>query len=93
MYEGESSPRCWWKGKQGGDHLGLGELGKKLIFILTVIGKSLEILNREKRPCYVHYKGSLWLLGGERMRGQEWKRGDPTYSDSSDDGAWWLGLG
>ena len=68
MYEEESSPRRGWKGKQGADHPGLCELRKKLVFILIVIGKSLEVLNRGKGLCYVHYK-RITLAAGFLIHG------------------------
>lgn len=70
MYEEESSPRRGWKGKQGADHPGLCERGKKLVSILIVIGKSLEVLNRAKGPCCVHYK-RITLAAGLRIDGGE----------------------
>ena len=44
----------WVERKARADHLGLCELGKKLVFILILIRKSLEVLNKRKGLCYVN---------------------------------------
>lgn len=60
----------WVERKARADHLGLCELGKKLVFILIVIKKSLGVLNKRKGLCYVNNKIST-LAAGLRMDGGE----------------------
>ena len=56
----------WVETQARADHLGLCELGKKLVFILIVIKKSLEVLNKRKGLCYINDKIST-LAAGLRM--------------------------
>ena len=84
----------WVERKARADHLGLCELGKKLFFILILIRKSLEVLNKRKGLCYgnENQHSGCWVENGW-WRGHSGRNVTPRgYSDSSNERGWWLGL-